>query len=269
MEEVVLDISLITNDAVVFGILIGLLLLIFRFGQTPLNLMRILIMPRSLVFLVLLLPFCLNAQIFNGAERQISTNPVQYAFSGFNLRYGELKDRYRLGVDLTYRPSYCGGCWFNGRVHGLFGDYQFRNFANPNYSGLTFGLFFDRFGKDNKRFFSAQPYFRYWWFNKKRLGFDNVEGYNFRGLRSEQQIVVGLRLMYGESYRLWLGSKTKGAIELSIGPGLFHQQTFFFTHVGFIGNNYRVDFQEKSEGILIPVVHVQANFTLSLLKPHQ
>lgn len=35
MEEVVSDIPLITNDAVVFGILIGLLLLIFRFGQTP------------------------------------------------------------------------------------------------------------------------------------------------------------------------------------------------------------------------------------------
>ncbi len=35
MEEVVSDIPLITNDAVVFGILITLLLVIFRFGQMP------------------------------------------------------------------------------------------------------------------------------------------------------------------------------------------------------------------------------------------
>lgn len=34
MEEVVSDVPLITNDAVVFGILMGLLLLIFRFGET-------------------------------------------------------------------------------------------------------------------------------------------------------------------------------------------------------------------------------------------
>ena len=35
MEEVVSDIPLITNDAIVFGILTGLLLLIFKFGESP------------------------------------------------------------------------------------------------------------------------------------------------------------------------------------------------------------------------------------------
>jgi uncharacterized membrane protein len=37
MEEVVSDVPLITNDAVVFGILAGLLLAIFRFGEHPLG----------------------------------------------------------------------------------------------------------------------------------------------------------------------------------------------------------------------------------------
>ena len=35
MEEVVSDIPLVTNDAVVFGILITLLLLIFKSSETP------------------------------------------------------------------------------------------------------------------------------------------------------------------------------------------------------------------------------------------
>ena len=35
MEEVVSDLPLITNDAVVFGILAALLMAIFRFGDHP------------------------------------------------------------------------------------------------------------------------------------------------------------------------------------------------------------------------------------------
>ena len=57
------------------------------------------------IFLAILLITCptlTKAQLFTGAQQQFSTNPAQYAFSGFNLRYSELRGRHRMGIDLSF-----------------------------------------------------------------------------------------------------------------------------------------------------------------------
>jgi len=162
-----------------------------------------------LALLLLSMPSALTAQVFEGAQQQISTNPAQYAFSGFNLRYSEMRGRYRMGLDLGFRPSYCDGCPINGS-DGIAGSYSAQNFFNYSYKGLTLGSFFDHFTRNGKGFISAQPYFRYWWFNRTQLGYDNVEGYSFRGLRSETNRVLGIRLLAGGSRSLWDKQETKG-----------------------------------------------------------
>lgn len=227
--------------------------------------MRILIMPRSLVFLVFLLPFCLNAQIFNGAESQISTNPAQYVFSGFNLRYAEMRGRYRMGLDLGFRPAYCNGCKINGS-DGIAGSYRDQNFFNYSYTGITTGAFFDAFAKNKTSFLSLQPYYRYWWLNRKSLSYNNVEGYSFRGLRSETNRVLGLRLMAGSRYKLWKQPKTQATLDISIGPGLMYRWIRYTTLQGFIYSEPVRNYSEKDQGIVHPVLHFRLDFTITLLK---
>jgi hypothetical protein len=223
-------------------------------------------MKLRLVFLVsFLLSFCLNAQIFQNASRQLSTNPAQYALSGFNIRYAEMRGNLRMGLDLGFRPSYCNGCKIEGNT-GIAGEYPDQNFSNYNYNGLTLGAFFDTHSKTGSGFLSMQPYFRYWWFNNKEIAYDNVEGYSFSGLRSETNRLIGIRLMAGSAYNLWAGKETRGTVDISVGPGLMYRWTRYTTHRGFIYQDPVEDFTEKHQRLVHPVLHFRLDFTVTLLK---
>lgn len=218
-----------------------------------------------LALLVLLMPLFAKAQIFKGSNQQISTNPAQYAFSGFNIRYSELRWRHRMGVDLSFRPSYCSGCSVDGNT-GIAGFYVDQNFFNYNYQAITLGTSFDYIFRNGNGFISAQPYFRYWWFNNKQLAYDNVEGYSFNGLRSESNRVLGIRLLIGGSRLFWDKERTKGSMEISLGPGIMYRWIRFTTHQGFIGETWYTNYTEKNQGLVHPVFHVRLDFTISVKK---
>tara|TARA_R110002050_G_scaffold245145_1_gene382742 strand:- start:12481 stop:13224 length:744 start_codon:yes stop_codon:yes gene_type:complete len=218
-----------------------------------------------LALLFLGMPIFAQAQFFIGAQQQISTNPAQYAFSGFNIRYSELRGRHRMGLDLSFRPSYCDGCPINGNS-GIAGSYVDQNFFNYSYQSLTLGGSFDYILSNGNGFISAQPYFRYWWFTNKQLAYDNVEGYSFSGLRSESNRVLGIRLLIGGSRLFWDKEKTKGVIEISLGPGLMYRWIRFTTHQGLIGETMYMDYTEKNQGLVHPVFHVRLDFTLTFKK---
>ena len=220
-------------------------------------------MKSFLVLILLAMPIFMKAQVFASAQQQFSTNPAQYAFSGFNLRYSEIRGRHRMGVDLSFRPSYCDGCSIGGGS-GLAGFYVDQNFFNYSYQALTFGSTFDYILKNGNGFISAQPYFRYWWFNNKQLAYNNVEGYSFSGLRSETNRVLGIRLLIGGSRLIWDKEKTKGTLEISVGPGLMYRWIRFTTHRGLIGETTYENYTEKNQGIVHPVFHLRLDFTLSL-----
>ncbi len=223
-------------------------------------------------FLLLLVflssPILVKAQIFEGAQMQFSTNPAQYAFSGFNLRYSEIIDRHRMGIDISFRPSYCDGCAINGG-NGIAGFYADQSFFNYNYQALTLGSSFDYILSNGNGFISAQPYFRYWWFNRKQVAYDNVEGYSFKGLRSETNRVLGIRLLIGGSRLFWDAEKTKGSLEISVGPGLMYRWTRFTTHQGEIGASFYQNYTERSQGLVHPVFHFRLDLTISMKSlPH-
>jgi hypothetical protein len=219
--------------------------------------------PRILLIIVLFNgPSLVKAQIFEGAHQQISTNFAQYYFSGLNVRYSEIRGRHRLGIDFSFRPAYCDGCPINGG-DGIAGIYVDQNFFNYNYKALTIGSAFDYILRNGNGFISAQPYFRYWWFNNKQLSYDNVEGYSFSGLRSERNCVLGIRLLVGASRTLWDKEKTKGSLEVSVGPGLMYRWIRFTTHRGLIGETSYQNYTERNQGIVHPVFHLRLDFTLS------
>lgn len=244
-------------------------LISFQFSDTPAKnptkrkLQRNTSMSLLLTLLFLGMPILAPAQVFKGAQQQIGTNPAQYAFSGFNIRYSELRGRHRLGIDLSFRPSYCEGCSVNGGT-GIAGFYADQNFFNYNYQAITLGSSFDYTLSNGNGFISAQPYFRYWWFNDKQLAYDNVEGYSFSGLRSESNRVLGIRLLVGGSRPLWDKEKTKGSLEISVGPGLMYRWIRFTTHRGTIGETFYENYTEKNQGIVHPVFHLRLDFTLFL-----
>ena len=207
---------------------------------------------RSLLIPILfLVDFCgLKAQIDIEPGWRFSTNPTQYFFSGFNVSVERVQGRSLWGLDLSYRPAYCSGCEVKG-ASGLWGSYLLQNFWNHNYQAFTLSLYPKFYFQNLSGYFSLQPYWRHWWFNRKPTDWDNIEGHSFSGVRSERQDVMGIRILFGStSLKRKLGNSTF-FIDASAGPGIFISQGRFRTYQGFVdGNSYPYHEEKRYSGML-------------------
>ena len=177
---------------------------------------------------------------------RISTNPMQYYFTGANIAVERVRPKFILGADLSYKPSFCDGCEVYGGI-GLVGNYEHQNLWNDNYQSLSFSLY-PKFLFSTGVYVSPQPFIRYWWFNQKHVEFRNVEAYHFTGLRNEQQKIVGLRLLIGAvEWKKEIKNMTL-FIDASGGPGAFVSWQEFETFNGYVWDQYYPYLKEHRKG---------------------
>ena len=75
-----------------------------------------------------------------------------------------------------------------------------------------------------------------------------MEGYSFNGLRSESNRFLGIRLLIGGSRLFWDKERTKGSMEISLGPGILYRWIRFTTYRGLIGETWYTNYTEKNQG---------------------
>ncbi len=182
--------------------------------------------------------FCLHSQEGPGNTYRLSTNPLQYYFTGYNITLERVQQRFLFGFDLTFKPSYCNSCPVEGGGHGLFGNYWHQNYWNRNYNSITITVYPKFYYADLKKYFSPQPYYRNWWFHQKEASYDNVEGYRFDGLRNELQHVLGIRFLFGKTYTFQLSSDYKFLLDYSFGPGIQYHWMQLETFAGTVYDIY-------------------------------
>ncbi|MES2734616.1 MAG: hypothetical protein V4714_22905 [Bacteroidota bacterium] len=181
---------------------------------------------------------------------RITVTPTQFVLLDFPLSIERVFKRHTLGLTIAYRPSTKN----SGEVHGgagLAGGYKDQNFRNPMYDATTVGLNSKYyFNKKKHLFLDATVFYRYWWFDKKDCEYKNIEGYRFKGTRTERQQVVGFKLLFGRSFQPKTKSKIKPIIDLYCGMGMRYKTYVFETFDGTVSDAYYTYYKETGGGWL-------------------
>jgi hypothetical protein len=85
-----------------------------------------------------------------------------------------------------------------------------------------------------------------------------VEGYRFKGTRTEEQNVYGLKILFGNTFQFLTRFKIKPFIDLYYGIGLRYKTYKFETYKGTVYDEY-YDYKKDIGGFLQPTLHFGLN----------
>jgi hypothetical protein len=201
-------------------------------------------MRRPLIFT---LTICGLTFLQGKAQRVIEfgIKPTEFAFLNFetNFAIGNKKTRY--GIILSYRPSTQDSGLVKSGGSGAAGGYGHPHY-NKLYTSYTFGLYQKTYlNKASDLFLETDLLYRNWSFEKKQAEFDNVEGYRFKGLRTENVDVYCLKLLLGKTLLLTRKKKKfTPYLDVYIGAGIRYKEETYETFNGYVYDtyyNYRKD----------------------------
>lgn len=226
-------------------------------------------MKKIILFLLLFysIQVSLYAQDSSRSAYRITTSVIQDAQLYFNLSFEKVITKNKtMGVSLGFRPILKdSGKALSGDTGG-WSTYQMNNFQNNLYSSFTIDLFMKfYFGHQKKSFLMPDVYYRVWWFDEKDCWFTGYGGiiknhyqYSYDGIRTEQQHLIGLKVLYGRTYKINKNGSFRPVIEPYAGMGLFVKSYTFQTYNGTVNDVYYNYHKETGIG-LYPSFHVGLN----------
>lgn len=153
------------------------------------------------MFLILVLVVRLQAQDANykRVNKAIYILPTQLIFPEVLLTYEHfMHDSLSLSASFGYKIPTGSGNTLEPFGSGLWAvyenQYMFNEFSHGIYGSFAASFYFD---KNQTFFFSPELFYRFYWFNDKRLFFDNEVTDRFNSIRTERNHVVGLKLLIG------------------------------------------------------------------------
>lgn len=187
------------------------------------------------------LTICSMTFLQGKAQRVYETGikPTEFVFLNFetNFAIGNKKTRY--GIFLSYRPSTQDAGLVKGVGTGATGGYGQPHF-NKLYSSYTLGLYQKTYlNKALDLFLETDIFYRNWNFEKKSAEYRNVESYRFKGLRTENVDVYGLKLLFGKTLLLTQKEKKfKPYLDVFIGAGIRYKEETYETFNGYVYDTY-------------------------------
>ncbi len=167
------------------------------------------------------------------------TEVIQTAMLNLNLRVQHRFQRWAIGVHGGFRPS----LWSGGEIPsgGAGSTYFGINYRNWMYQAVTLGpLVRYQFASDGRTFLELDAFHRVWWFDRKRVSYDNVESLRFDGLRSERQDISAIRLLWGATSAPRADRSKRHALVMEGygGLGVRVRRMRFVTHEGVLNNHW-------------------------------
>ena len=205
---------------------------------------------------------CLAFSVFlygqeNRERIRITTTPFQYIFHDFPISIEKRFDRHTIGLTFSYRPDTKDG-GKAGEGQGFLGGYKMRNFWNPLYQAVTFGInskyYFPRM---NNWYIDTRLFYRHWWFDDKYAYFLDAVGYSFDGLRTERQNVFGLKLLFGRTFAINTQTRVFPLIDIYGGFGTRYRFYDFVTRNGTVNDVFHEHLHERGNyWMRIPSLHL-------------
>jgi len=192
----------------------------------------------SLLFFTFLHAFPISAQ----PTIEISAKPLEFALLHFELHAAIGNERARYGAYFGYRPATQEEGALTTLGHGAYGGYGSSNAFNRMYNSYTIGVYYKRYLLQKQKIYAElDVYYHNWNFEDKYASFENVEGYSFDGVRTENVNVYGLKLVGGKTiYLTKKDKKIKPYIEVYAGLGLRHRDETYGTKNGTVNEAYYV-----------------------------
>jgi hypothetical protein len=155
--------------------------------------------------------------------------PTQLIFPEITLTYEHfIKERLSVSYSLGYKIPTGEGNTLEPFGSGLFANYElsfmFNEFSNALYISIAPSYYF---GSRRKYFVQCEFFNRFYWFDDKRLSFDNVEKYWYNSIRSERVNATGIKALVGLNSKLSISKSMFFNIKLYWGIGVRYKNYYY------------------------------------------
>lgn len=221
-------------------------------------------MTKPLFFLLASL-VVLSSQLYGQRVAELRLSTTELAFLHLETQVGIGTKKNRFGLLISFRPS----TQDSGRVRsggsGAAGGYGHR-YVNRLYTAYTIGLYHKlHFGEEMAFFFETDVFYRNWHFDKKWAEYHDAEkeAHSFKGVRTENVDVYGLKLLLGKAVDIGRAKRRKfqPSLDVYAGLGVRYQEETFETFNGLVGGTfypYRIDHKHH----VWPSPHLGLRFSL-------
>lgn len=169
---------------------------------------------------------------------EVSIKPIQFAFLNFETHIGIGTAKTRYGLIVSFRPSTQDSGLVKSQGAGMAGGYSHR-YANWLYTSYTIGLYNKLyFNKALTAFLESDIFYRNWHFDKKPAEFHDVEQYHFKGIRTENVDVYGIKLLAGRTlfFKANKEKRFKPVVDIYGGIGIRYQEETYETFNGYVSD---------------------------------
>ena len=197
--------------------------------------------------------------------------PTQLIFPELLLSYERfVKDGLSVTFSLGYKLPVGKGDTLRPFGHGLMAIYEYQYMLNEFSNGLYLGVAPSFYSKTNKTlFFSPEIFYRHYWFEDKKLFFDNEQGMRYNAIRTERNHVLGLKLLVGGNSKIVVSPKK--AIGFKLYAGLSTRYKFYkYTNVdNVLEDGHLIPFEVKQGTAFWPAaLHLGLKIGLCNLVPN-
>jgi hypothetical protein len=170
---------------------------------------------------------------------ELGIKPTEFLFLNLETNFAVGNKKVRYGIIVSYRPSTQDSGLVKPSGSGAAGGYD-HPYANKLYTSYTLGLYQKTYlNRACNLFFETDLFYRNWNFKNKPAEFRTVEGYHFKGLRTENVNVYGLKILFGKTLLLSHKSKKiKSYMDIYSGAGIRYKVETYETFNGFVNSTY-------------------------------
>jgi hypothetical protein len=175
---------------------------------------------------------CMQSKAQRVIEFGIKPTELPFLNIETNFAFGTPKTRY--GIILAYRLSTKDSGLIKRQGSGAAGGYGKPHF-NRLYHSYTLGLYQKTYlNKALDFFIETDVLYRNWNFKKKQAEYRTVEGYNFKGLRTENVDVYCLKVLVGKTFLSHKEKRFKTYWDVYAGAGIRYKEETYETFNGYV-----------------------------------
>jgi hypothetical protein len=167
---------------------------------------------------------------------EFGVKPTELTFLNVETNFALGTPKTRYGIILAYRPSTKDSGLIKSGGTGAAGGYGQPHY-NKLYTSYTLGLYQKTYlNKALDFFIETDVFYRNWSFKKKQAEYRTVEGYNFKGLRTENVDVYCLKVLIGKTFLSRKEKKFKTYWDIYAGAGIRYKEETYETFNGYLGD---------------------------------
>ena len=191
--------------------------------------------------------------------------PTQLIFPEVLLTYEHfINDHLSLSFSAGYKIPTGSGDTLESFGNGLAAVYENQYMFNEYLHGIYLSAapsFY--FSNAEKLYWSPELFYRYYWCNDKRLSFDNVETDRYNSVRSEQNHVIGLKVLIGYNTKIDISEKCAIAFKFYGGLGTRYKMYKYENADNVMEDGTTVPYQTEQGTAFWPVA-IQAGIKIGI-----